>query len=128
MAKLKELARRQLGRPDADAALRALVSEVVAVGGSTQDAVHTIADRFGVSRELVRYHLKRLGLHVTRTSFKEKIGQLGYKHVYEFFRGNRGRTKTELAQMTGFTIPAVTYWQEEYLREVMRRKAAGEVL
>lgn len=82
-----------------------------------------IANSVGCSTQALRYQLKKIGVSSIKPKFEDKIKEIGYKDLKEFFTGdNAFKTMKELAKETGFCCPTISKYYHEFANTLMERK------
>jgi transposase len=98
--------------------VRKILQYLISKRGMTE---RDLADKFDCTVPAVRYWLKDGKMLNPKSTFEERIQELGYKSLRDFFTrpGNRNGEKTlkQLAKETGFCYPTVSKWRREFLAQ-----------
>jgi hypothetical protein len=84
-----------------------------------------IAKSAGCTPQALRYQLQKVGINSFKPRFDDKVKELGYADVRDFFTDKKNVYKTmkELSDMTGFCCHTVSRYYHKFVEEV---KAAQE--
>ena len=78
-----------------------------------------IARSAGCTPQALRYQLQRMGINSFKPSFEDKIRELGYEDVKDFFtdKENVYKSMKELSDITGFCCPTVSKYYHKFVEE-----------
>jgi DNA-binding Lrp family transcriptional regulator len=95
------------------------VSDILLTAVKKKMSFSEIAESAGCSPQALRYQLRKIGVNSFKQKFEERVKELGYSNVREFFtnKDNVYKSMKELSQVTGFCYPTVSKYYHKFVAE-----------